>query len=104
LLSAQLEAYLDNDLWLRNARQANAMAARLAAGMQGLPGVALQGTVDANILFCQLPAQAIEGLLADGFRFYHDRWGPGVVRLVTSFATQEQDVDHFLSALRARVA
>ncbi|KAG1446091.1 hypothetical protein G6F57_017411 [Rhizopus arrhizus] len=104
LLSAQLEAYLDNDLWLRNARQANAMAARLAAGMQGLPGVALQGTVDANILFCQLPAQAIEGLLADGFRFYHDRWGPGVVRLVTSFATQEQDVDHFLSALRAQVA
>ncbi|WP_454672936.1 threonine aldolase family protein [Achromobacter pestifer] len=104
LLSAQLEAYLDNDLWLRNARQANAMAARLAAGMQGLPGVTLQGTVDANILFCQLPAQAIEGLLADGFRFYHDRWGPGVVRLVTSFATQEQDVDHFLAALRARVS
>ncbi|CAB3658895.1 threonine aldolase family protein [Achromobacter pestifer] len=104
LLSAQLEAYLDNNLWLRNARQANAMAARLAAGMQGLPGVTLQGTVDANILFCQLPAQAIEGLLADGFRFYHDRWGPGVVRLVTSFATQEQDVDHFLAALRARVS
>nr|WP_220805668.1 low specificity L-threonine aldolase [Achromobacter sp. UMC46] len=104
LLSAQLEAYLDNDLWLRNARQANAMAARLAAGMQGLPGVTLQGTADANILFCQLPAAAIEGLLADGFRFYHDRWGPGVVRLVTSFATQAQDVDHFLSALRARVS
>ena len=104
LLSAQLEAYLDGDLWLRNARQANAMTARLAAGMQGLPGVTLQGTADANILFCQLPAHAIEGLLADGFRFYHDRWGPGVVRLVTSFATQAHDVDHFLSALRARVS
>lgn len=103
LLSAQMQAYLDDDLWLRNARQANAMAARLAAGMQGLPGVAMQGEADANILFCQLPNAAIEGLLADGFRFYHDRWGPGVVRLVTSFATTEQDVDHFLSALRARV-
>lgn len=104
LLSAQMEAYLHDDLWLNNARQANAMAARLAAGMQGLPGVALQGPVDANILFCQFPAHAIDGLLEQGFRFYHERWGPGVVRLVTSFATQAQDVDHFLSALRAQVA
>lgn len=104
LLSAQLEAYLDDELWLKNARQANAMAARLAAGMQGLPGVALQGPVDANILFCQFPAHAINGLLEQGFRFYHDRWSAGVVRLVTSFATQTQDVDHFLSALRAHVS
>ncbi|MFY3001689.1 threonine aldolase family protein [Achromobacter xylosoxidans] len=101
LLSAQMEAYLADDLWLDNARQANAMAARLAAGMDGLPGVALQGPVQANILFCQLPAAAIDGLLAQGFRFYHDRWGPGVARLVTSFSTREQDVDHFLAALRA---
>lgn len=104
LLSAQMEAYLHDDLWLKNARQANAMAARLAAGMQGLPGVTLQGPADANILFCQLPAAAIDGLLEQGFRFYHDRWGPGVVRLVTSFATQARDVDHFLAALRAQVA
>ncbi|WP_447980965.1 threonine aldolase family protein [Achromobacter kerstersii] len=104
LLSAQMEAYLTDDLWLKNARQANAMATRLAAGMQGLPGVTLQGPADANILFCQLPAHAIEGLLEQGFRFYYDRWGPGVVRLVTSFATQEQEVDYFLSALRAQVA
>lgn len=103
LLSAQMEAYLQDDLWLKNARQANAMAARLAAGMQDLPGVTLQGPADANILFCQLPAHAISGLLDQGFRFYHDRWGQGVVRLVTSFATQAQDVDHFLAALRAQV-
>lgn len=100
LLSAQMEAYLDDGLWLRNARQANAMAARLAAGMADLPGVQTQGPAEANILFCRLPAAAIEGLRAQGFRFYHDRWGPGVVRLVTSFATREQDVDHFLAALR----
>ena len=74
LLSAQMQAYLDGDLWLRNARQANAMARRLAAGMEGLPGVALQGRADANILFCRLPAAAIDSLLAQGFGF-HDRWG-----------------------------
>ncbi|KAJ8137703.1 hypothetical protein OY671_009083, partial [Metschnikowia pulcherrima] len=38
---------------------------------------------------------------AQGFRFYHDRWGPGVARSVTSFNTREQDVDHFSVALRA---
>ncbi|WP_238923877.1 threonine aldolase family protein [Achromobacter ruhlandii] len=103
LLSAQMEAYLAHDLWLDNARQANAMAARLAAGMANLPGVELQGPVEANILFCRLPIATIDGLLAQGFRFYHDRWGPGVARLVTSFTTHEQDVDHFLAALRALV-
>ena len=76
LLSAQMQAYLDGDLWLRNARHANAMARRPAAGMEGLPGVALQGRADANILFCRPPAAAIDSLLAQGFGFYHDRWGP----------------------------
>ena len=104
LLSAQMQAYLDGDLWLRNARQANAMARRLAAGMEGLPGVALQGRADANILFCRLARCRHRQLLAQGFGFYHDRWGPGIVRLVTSFATREQDVDHFLCAARRRGA
>ena len=79
------------------------MARRLAAGMEGLPGVALQGRADANILFCRLPAAAID-MLAQGFGFYHDRWGPGIVRLVTSFATREQDVDHFRRHARRRGA
>jgi len=100
LLSAQMEAYLDNDLWLDNARQANAMAARLEAGLSTIDGVILQGKAQANILFCQLPQTIIDGLLALGFRFYHERWGQGVVRLVTSFATTAADVDHFIEAAK----
>ncbi len=64
-----------------------------------IPEVALLGAADANIVFCRLPQQVIDGLLADGYVFYHDRWGPGVVRLVTSFATTEQDVDHLVQAV-----
>ncbi|MCK0206680.1 low specificity L-threonine aldolase [Starkeya koreensis] len=97
-LAAQMEAYLADDLWLANARQANAMAARLDAGLRALPGVTVQGRVEANMLFAQLPQTMIEGLLAQGFRFYTDRWGAGVVRLVTSFATREEDVDRLLEA------
>ncbi|QNP74693.1 low specificity L-threonine aldolase [Streptomyces roseirectus] len=95
--SAQVDAYLTDGLWLRNAAHANAMAARLQDGLKAVPGVELLGAADANILFVRLPQPVIDGLLADGFVFYHDRWGPGVVRLVTSFATTEEEVDALLA-------
>lgn len=97
--TAQLEAYLRDDLWLRNASHANAMAMRLACGLQA-SGVELTSRVEANIVFCKLPLAAIKSLLQAGFRFYHDRWEPGVARFVTSFATQADDVDALVDAAR----
>ena len=104
-LSAQLDAYLAADLWLANARQANAQAARLAAGLAGLPGARLLHPVEANEIFAVLPGAVIEGLFAAGFQFY--RWGPAAesatesaVRLVTAFDTAPEDVDAFLAAAR----
>ncbi|WP_206957042.1 threonine aldolase family protein [Trinickia acidisoli] len=99
-LSAQIDAYLGDDLWLRNARQANAMAQRLVQGLRQVTCIEVRGEPQANILFCRFPAELIEALLAQGFVFYHDRWGPGVVRLVTSFATTAADVDHLLDSVR----
>lgn len=101
-LSAQLEAYLTDGLWLRNARHANAMAGRLAEGLRGLPGVEFVHPVEANEVFVRLPEPMIAGLLAQGFEFY--RWGgPAAreVRLVTAFNTDPADVEAFLSAARA---
>jgi threonine aldolase len=103
-LSAQLDAYLADDLWLANARHANAQAARLAAGLTDLPGARLLHPAEANEIFAVLPAAVIEGLLAEGFRFY--RWGPeaeSAVRLVTAFDTRPGDVDAFLAAARRLV-
>jgi threonine aldolase len=100
-LSAQLDAYLADDLWLRNARHANAMAARLAAGLTQLAGMRLRHPVEANEIFVEMPNQAIEALLARGFHFY--RWdGPqgNCVRLVTAFDTAPADVDAFLVTAR----
>ncbi|PZQ83018.1 MAG: low specificity L-threonine aldolase, partial [Ancylobacter novellus] len=79
-----------------NARAANSAAARLDAGLRLIAGVEVQGAVEANMLFVRLPQPMIEGLLRQGFRFYTDRWGPGVVRLVTSFLTTSEDVDRLL--------
>ena len=98
--AAQVEAYLAHDLWLRNARRANAMAKALAAGLSSIPETEILSEPQANILFCRMSSPLIQGLLAEGFRFYHDRWEPGVVRFVTSFTTTQADVDDLLAALK----
>ena len=59
----------------------------------------LIGDSQANILFCRLDPLVISQLLARGFSFYHDRWGEGVIRLVTNFATSADEVDEFIGAL-----
>lgn len=100
-LSAQLEAYLADDLWLENARHANAMATRLAAGLAELPGAALSHPVEANEIFVTLPEPVIRGLIERGFQFY--RWGPEAnreLRLVTAFNTDPDHVAAFLEAAR----
>ena len=103
-LAAQVDTYLHHDLWLRNARQANAMAKALWKGLKLIPGVELDHTPEANILFGRMSAKIIDGLLAEGFRFYHGRWEPGVIRLVTSFATEQADVDDLLEVAQAVAA
>jgi threonine aldolase len=98
-MAAQMEAYLHEDLWLRNAGHANDMCRRLAEGLGGLQGVELLTPPVTNILFVRLPQYLIAGLLQRGFDFYHGgRWDSGVARLVTSFRTARQDVDEFISA------
>lgn len=110
-LSAQLEGYLADDLWLRHARHANALAARMAEGLSSLPGFTLHHPVEANMLFLSLPEPVIHGLKAAGFMFYD--WttpataaGKREIRLVTAFNTTAEDVAAFVttSAALARKA
>lgn len=100
-LSAQLEVYLNDDLWLRNATHANRMARTLAAGLVGLPEVKLCNPVEANEIFIKLPKTVSQGLFAEGFQFYRrEREDSTIVRLVTAFNTRETDVTAFIEAAR----
>jgi len=100
-LSAQLDAYLADDLWLRNAGHANRMAKRLAEGLAAVPGARLRHPVEANEVFVELPDPVIRGLLADGFQFYRwDNEASVVIRLVTAFDTASETVEAFLAAAR----
>ncbi|MYR06007.1 low specificity L-threonine aldolase [Gordonia sp. SID5947] len=97
--SAQLDAYLTDDLWLRNARHANAMAEHLVAGLRATPDVHVRGNGGANIVFCHLPDAVADALVRDGFVFHHGHPEPGVARLVTSHATTRDAVDALLAAI-----
>lgn len=101
--SAQLDAYLTDELWLRNARHANAMARRLDAALRDTPGVEVQGSGGANIVFCRLSDAVMAGLRDDGFVFYDSHPDPGVARFVTSFATTPAAVDALIIRTRERV-
>ncbi|MDH3660687.1 MAG: low specificity L-threonine aldolase, partial [Alphaproteobacteria bacterium] len=93
-ISAQLAAYLEADLWLANAAHANAMAARLGAGLAKLPSIRLAAPVEANEVFAYLPANLASSLRADGFVFGDwGRPGKGLYRFVTDFETPETHVD-----------
>ena len=98
LLSAQMQAYLADDLWLDNARHANAMAARLHAGLESIAGIEFPYPTDANMLFPKLADGMAVELQARGFKFYDNRWEPGVCRLVTAFNTRPEDVDALIAA------
>jgi threonine aldolase len=103
-LSCQLLAYLEDGLWLRNAAQANSMAAQLARGLAELPFAPLLQNVQANEVFVALPEKLVERLEKADFHFY--RWPliqvpeGAAVRLVTSYMTTEADVEDFLRELR----
>ena len=101
-LSAQLEAYITDDLWLRNAAHANKMAAKLAAGLAGVKTVKFCHPVEANEIFMQLPESLIAAALSHGFQFY--RWDNSTVRLVTAFNTKEEDVNAFVEFCRGELS
>ncbi|MRD71980.1 threonine aldolase [Rhodocyclus tenuis] len=98
-VSAPWLGLLDNDTWQRNAAHANAMAQRLAKGLEPLPGVHRLFPVEANSVFVSLPEAVITRLHAAGWRFY-TFIGAGGVRLMTSWNTREETVDAFIATTR----
>jgi threonine aldolase len=96
-VSAQLLAYLDDDLWLRLAARANALAARVGAAC----GKRLMHPVQSNEVFARVGPEGALLLRTQGFEFYD--WGAtgsGEARFVVSWNQPETDVDRLCDALR----
>jgi threonine aldolase len=99
-LAAQLDAYLQDDLWLQNARHANETAAGVARGLTEA-GVEIVLPVDANIIFVRFSLAQAERLHRSGYQFYDwPIFGPDVYRLVTGFNTPRGAAQDLVAALR----
>jgi threonine aldolase len=100
---AQLICGLEKNRWLIWANQSNAGARTLAAGLSDITGVAIAYPIEANAVFAWLPDAVIRKLRDCGASFYE--WsastdGRTLVRLVTSFATPQEDIEILLKLVR----
>ena len=97
-ISAQFKALLNDELWLRNAQHANKMAAQLANGLKSVNSIQLTQQVDSNGVFAIVPKEIIEPLQKQFFFYVWDE-SRSEVRWMTSFDTQEEDIERFINAL-----
>ena len=104
-VSAQLIALLTDDLYLRSATHANAMATRLRDTLEGrdLPGLEFTQATQANAVFAVLPPGVADSL-RERFRFYDWDAATREVRWMTAFDTTEDDVDAFADAITTALA
>ncbi len=101
-LSAQLVAYLQDDLWLENARHANACAQTLSQGLAALDGAHLVHPVQANEIFVTLPERVLNALKTASVGFHS--WGnEGLSRFVCAFNTDAADVERTLKIAQAAI-
>lgn len=96
-ISAQFEAYLNNDLWLENARHSNRMAEILSREVLSL-GIEITQKVQANEIFAILPGKVIEKLQQE-FSFYTWDETRSEVRWVCSWDTTEENIRQFVASL-----
>ena len=107
-LSAQMQAYLTDDLWLDMARAANARCLQLAEGLRGNSSVEILYEPQANIIFFDLPRREHKRMLDGGAMYYVMRGDPEIGdpddmlmgRLVTDWSMTEDGVNQFLDLLR----
>ncbi len=98
-LAAPWLGLLDNDVWLKNAAHANAMARKLESLIADLPGIDIAHPVQANALFVNMPQPVIDAMHAKGWHFY-TFIGTGQCRLMCAWDTEETTVEAFAKDLK----
>jgi threonine aldolase len=98
--SAQLLTLFTDDLGVRTAAHANAMAARLRAALEELPGVGFAYPTQANAVFARIEPAAADRV-RERYRFYDWDRAHHEVRWMCAFDTTEADVDDFVATVRA---
>jgi threonine aldolase len=98
-ISAQLDAYISNDVWLKNAKQANEMGKKLSDGLVKHNSIKLAYPTQANEVFAKFPREMIEHLNSLGYKMNEDELDGQAVRLVAAWNTLNSDVESFLESI-----
>ncbi len=99
-ISAQFNAFLQDDLWKKNAAHANLMARKLHMAVADIPGVEVTQRVESNAVFARIPPGIIPRLQEHYFFYVWDE-ERSEVRWMCSFDTTESDIEGFASLLRS---
>ncbi len=98
-ISSQLEAYLTDDVWLRNARHANAMAKILSEGLDSFSNIKLAYPTQSNEVFVHLPRDVIDYLNNSGYDINEEELDGKAVRFVTAWNSELKDINNLLETL-----
>ena len=98
-VSAQLEAYISNNVWLDNAKNANEMGKKLSEGLIKHNSIKLAYPTQANEVFAKFPREVIEHLNSEGYKMNEDELDGQAARLVAAWNTKISDVESFLETV-----
>ena len=101
-LSAQFIAFFEDDLWKKNAENANNMAIYFAEELQKLSKIKLVQNVEANAIFAKMPI-AVTRAMQKEFHFYDWDEQNEEIRLMCSFDTKKEEVDLFINSLKGKL-
>ena len=99
-ISSQLEAYVTDDLWIRNAQHSNSMAKILSEGLNAFSNIELAYPTQSNEVFVYLPRELIDYLNNAGYDINEEELDGKAVRFVTAWNSELKDVDRLLEVIK----
>ena len=99
-ISSQLEAYVTDDLWIRNAQHANSMARILSEGLNAFSNIELAYPTQSNEVFVNLPRELIDYLNNAGYDINEEELDGKAGRFVTAWNSELKDVDRLLEVIK----
>ena len=99
-ISAQLERYVTDDLWLKNAKHANSMAQVLSNELSNIDGIKLLYQTQSNEIFVNFSKNIINNLKINGYSTYQDELNNNSIRFVTAWNTTKNDIKKLLTIVK----
>lgn len=95
--SAQILAYVENDLWLRLAKQSNAAASKIATELSKIENIKIVAPVQANEIFIETSPEVLDRLSEKNVMFY--RRSPTRGRFVCRWDTTIEECDELIQRM-----